>query len=88
MTKSPELKGSSFTLSALHLVDGDIKQATDHLKEKVSQAPSFFASAPVVIDITHAGNQIDFNMSLLNTKNQDKICLTLKNYKFAKGVST
>jgi hypothetical protein len=34
------------------------------------------------------GNQIDFNMSLLNTKNQDKICLTLKNYKFAKGVST
>ena len=27
-------------------------------------------------------------MSLLETKNQDKICLTLKNYKMPKGVST
>ncbi|MDX1303147.1 septum site-determining protein MinC [Photobacterium sp.] len=60
MSKSPELKGSTYTLSALHLVDGDIKQATDHLKEKVSQAASFFASAPVVIDVTLAGKQIDF----------------------------
>ncbi|EAS43869.1 septum formation inhibitor [Photobacterium profundum 3TCK] len=55
-----ELKGSSFTLSALHLVDGDIKKATDYLKEKVNQAPNFFASAPVVIDITQAGREINF----------------------------
>ncbi|MGF1790640.1 septum site-determining protein MinC [Photobacterium profundum] len=60
MTKMAELKGSSFTLSALHLVDGDIKKATDYLKEKVNQAPNFFASAPVVIDITQAGREINF----------------------------
>ena len=34
------------------------------------------------------GKQINFDMSLLDTKDQDKICLTLKNYKFARGVST
>ncbi|WP_318409886.1 septum site-determining protein MinC [Photobacterium leiognathi] len=60
MTKTTELKGSSFTLSALHLIDGDIKKATDHLKEKVELAPNFFASAPVVIDISNAGKDINF----------------------------
>lgn len=34
------------------------------------------------------GNQIDFDFSLLDTKDQDKICLTLKNYKMERGVST
>ena len=34
------------------------------------------------------GNQIEFDMHLLDSKNQDKICLTLKNYKMLKGVST
>ena len=33
-------------------------------------------------------NQIDFNTELLSTKDQDKICLTLKNYKMERGVST
>lgn len=60
MTKTTELKGSSFTLSALHLIDGDIKKATDHLKEKIELAPNFFASAPVVIDISNAGKDINF----------------------------
>ncbi|EPT9251670.1 septum site-determining protein MinC, partial [Photobacterium damselae] len=32
MTKSAELKGSSFTLSALHLNDGDITTALTQLK--------------------------------------------------------
>ncbi|MGF1690499.1 septum site-determining protein MinC [Photobacterium kagoshimensis] len=60
MTKQAELKGSSFTLSALHLSNEDIQQATDHLKEKVDQAPNFFAAAPIVIDISNAGTNIDF----------------------------
>jgi len=34
------------------------------------------------------GNQIEFKMSLLDSRNQDKICLTLKNYKMPRGVST
>lgn len=35
-----------------------------------------------------SGNQIYFDHELLNTADQDKICLTLKNYKMLKGVST
>lgn len=35
-----------------------------------------------------SGKQIEFDMRLLDTKNQEKICLTLKNYKMPKGVST
>lgn len=34
------------------------------------------------------GNPIKFDMSLLDPKDQEKICLTLKNYKMLKGVST
>lgn len=60
MTKSAELKGGSFTLSALHLVDGDIQQAVNFLKEKVEQAPHFFSAAPIVIDVSQAGNKLDF----------------------------
>ncbi|PSU32466.1 septum site-determining protein MinC [Photobacterium lutimaris] len=60
MTKSAELKGGSFTLSALHLVDGDIQQAINFLKEKVEQAPHFFSAAPIVIDVSQAGNKLDF----------------------------
>lgn len=60
MANTAELKGGSFTLSALHLVDGDIKKAADFLREKVDQAPNFFASAPVVIDISQTDDHIDF----------------------------
>lgn len=60
MTKSAELKGGSYTLSALHLVDGDIPKAADFLKQKVDQAPHFFAAAPVVIDISQVSDTIDF----------------------------
>ena len=33
-------------------------------------------------------NELQFDMSMLDEKDQDKICLTLKNYKMEKGVST
>ena len=73
MTKTAELKGGSFTLSALHLVDGDIQKATDFLKEKVSQAPNFFAAAPVVIDISQAGDDIDFDLLKTGVQNAGMI---------------
>ena len=60
MTKIAELKGSSFTLSALHLVDNDISKVTNQLKDKVELAPNFFASAPVVIDISQVDTEINF----------------------------
>ncbi|ODP98663.1 MULTISPECIES: septum site-determining protein MinC [Salinivibrio] len=52
MLKQPELKGSTFTLSVLHLVDDNFAAAANVLTEKVTQAPAFFQGAPVVADIS------------------------------------
>ncbi|CAM2809270.1 septum site-determining protein MinC [Vibrio mytili] len=60
MTHSPDLKGSSFTLSVLHLSDNKIINTVEFLQEKVSQAPSFFQSAPLVINIAKVAGDIDF----------------------------
>lgn len=48
---SIELKGSLFTLSVLHLTDNDLTELSKALQQKVAQAPSFFLSAPVVVNI-------------------------------------
>ncbi|WP_029686803.1 septum site-determining protein MinC [Tatumella saanichensis] len=52
MSQTPiELKGSSFTLSVIHLhhsQPGVIRQA---LQEKIEQAPAFLKNAPVVLNI-------------------------------------
>ncbi len=61
MSNTPDLKGSSFTLSVLHLPDSDINNSIEFLKEKVAQAPAFFAHAPVVINISQVKEEIDFN---------------------------
>lgn len=60
MSTSPDLKGSSFTLSVLHLADNEITKATDFLKEKVAQAPAFFSSAPIVINVSQVEGKIDY----------------------------
>ncbi len=60
MSRTPDLKGSSFTLSVLHLSDNNVEQAIHFLQEKVDQAPGFFASAPVVINIDKVTNDVDF----------------------------
>ncbi len=60
MTKIAELKGSSFTLSVLQLFDNDVNAIRDFLSEKVQQAPAFFASAPVIIDISQCKKTISF----------------------------
>ncbi|PSW18739.1 septum site-determining protein MinC [Photobacterium sanctipauli] len=73
MAKTAELKGGSFTLSALHLVDGDITKAADFLKQKVEQAPNFFAAAPVVIDISQADSSIDFALLQQSVKHAGMI---------------
>ncbi|WP_413111348.1 septum site-determining protein MinC [Thaumasiovibrio sp. DFM-14] len=58
MNKIAELKGSSFTLSVLRLFSSDQEAIGDYLSEKVKQAPAFFASAPVVIDISQCENDL------------------------------
>ncbi|MGO1297096.1 MAG: septum site-determining protein MinC [Vibrio sp.] len=60
MSNIPDLKGSSFTLSVLHLSDNQVANCVDFLKQKVDQAPAFFAGAPVVINIEKVGGEIDF----------------------------
>lgn len=69
MSNTPDLKGSSFTLSVLHLCDDDVVKTASFLKDKVAQAPAFFASAPVVINIAEVKNELDF--SLLKQSIQD-----------------
>ena len=61
MAQSPDLKGSSFTLSVLHLFNNDVSETLAYLDEKVAKAPSFFASAPVVLNIEKVEGDIDFN---------------------------
>ncbi|MBM7454624.1 septum site-determining protein MinC [Oceanisphaera litoralis] len=46
-----ELKGSSFTLSVVHMTDGDIQRVKQQLAEKIALAPAFFRAAPLVINI-------------------------------------
>ncbi|KJR28429.1 septum site-determining protein MinC [Vibrio navarrensis] len=61
MSRTPDLKGSSFTLSVLHLTDCSVDSAIEFVQEKVDQAPAFFASAPVVINIAEVEGDIDFD---------------------------
>ncbi|ATF09073.1 septum site-determining protein MinC [Candidatus Enterovibrio altilux] len=62
MTKQSELKGSSFTLSVLHLLDDDLTSAMNMLSKKVSQAPAFFDGAPVIVDISRLHRQPNFDV--------------------------
>jgi len=52
MSQSPiELKGSSFTLSVVHLHSSQPEVIHQALQEKVEQAPAFLKNAPVVINV-------------------------------------
>ena len=46
-----ELKGSSFTLSVVHIAEQDINVVKRLLAEKIAVAPAFFRAAPLVINI-------------------------------------
>ena len=55
-----ELKGSTFTLSVLHLTDTDPQQIKELLETKVAQAPQFFNFAPLVVNVERLENTPDF----------------------------
>lgn len=55
-----ELKGSSFTLSVVHITDQDITEVKRLLAEKVALAPDFFRAAPLVINIEKLLHMPDF----------------------------
>ncbi|MCC5880312.1 MAG: septum site-determining protein MinC [Idiomarina sp.] len=60
MSSTPVLKGSSFTFSILQLFNNDIQQAADYLAQKISQAPSFFKFAPVVLNVEQVSGELDY----------------------------
>lgn len=54
MSNTPiELKGSSFTLSVVHLHEAEPKVIHQALKDKIAQAPTFFKTCPVVLTSVH-----------------------------------
>ncbi|QMV13986.1 septum site-determining protein MinC [Vibrio spartinae] len=61
MSITPDLKGSSFTLSVLHIADSEISKSVEFLKEKVTQAPAFFTAAPIVLNIAQVEGELDFH---------------------------
>ncbi|RYV01245.1 septum site-determining protein MinC [Shewanella sp. OPT22] len=47
-----ELKGSSFTLSVLHLKTSNLEQIKSELVAKIALAPHFFIGAPLVLNLS------------------------------------
>jgi septum site-determining protein MinC len=57
---SIEFKGSSFTLSVLHLKTTTLADLREDLIKKVAQAPDFFYLVPIVVDIERVDSSIDY----------------------------
>ncbi|MDO6507727.1 septum site-determining protein MinC [Colwellia sp. 4_MG-2023] len=57
---SIEFKGSSFTLSVLHLKSSELADIRADLTKKVAQAPDFFYLVPVVVNIEQLSCSIDY----------------------------
>ncbi len=55
-----ELKGSTFTLSVLHLAGTDPQHIRELLGSKVAQAPQFFHFAPLVLNVKQLDHVPDF----------------------------
>jgi len=58
---SIEFKGSSFTLSVLHLKTSELADIRIDLDKKVAQAPDFFYLVPLVVNIEKLTCSIDYN---------------------------
>lgn len=73
MVKSSlELKGSSFTLSVLHIQSNNLQDIDNELSAKLAQAPQFFLGAPLVVNLSEVDDN-NFNLAelkkLLTEKN-------------------
>lgn len=55
-----ELKGTTFTISVLHISDGKPERIRQLLAAKVAQAPQFFNCAPLVINVERLTDIPDF----------------------------
>ncbi|MDA3133232.1 septum site-determining protein MinC [Atlantibacter subterraneus] len=61
MSNTPiELKGSSFTLSVVHLHDAHPEVIRKALEDKIAQAPAFLKNAPVVVNISNLEGKLNW----------------------------
>ncbi|MEC4724347.1 septum site-determining protein MinC [Shewanella sp. D64] len=63
-TPSLELKGSSFTLSVLHINQVDLEKVTIELDSKLAIAPQFFIGAPLVVNLGRI-KDTEYNLAAL-----------------------
>ncbi|NRD73842.1 septum site-determining protein MinC [Shewanella sp. VB17] len=63
-TPSLELKGSSFTLSVLHINHLDLEKVASELESKLAIAPQFFIGAPLVVNLSRI-TQPEYNLAAL-----------------------
>ncbi|XBS68290.1 septum site-determining protein MinC [Acerihabitans sp. KWT182] len=61
MSQTPiELKGSSFTLSVIHVHDAQPEDIRQALQKKIEQAPDFLKEAPVVINVSSLPHDVNW----------------------------
>ena len=61
MSQTPiELKGSSFTLSVVHLHHSQPEVIRQALQDKIDQAPAFLQNAPVVLNVSALNGDINW----------------------------
>jgi len=61
MPQSPiEFKGSSFTLSVVHLHHSQPEVIRQALEEKINQAPAFLQNAPVVLNVSALSGDVNW----------------------------
>ncbi len=61
MSQTPiEFKGSSFTLSVVHLHHHDPEVIRKALQDKIEQAPAFLKNAPVVLNVAALNGEVNW----------------------------
>ena len=66
-----ELKGTTFTISVLHLSDGNPARIRQLLEAKVAQAPQFFNCAPLVLNVDRLEAIPDFEQLREQVESED-----------------
>jgi len=62
MSNTPiELKGSSFTLSVVHLHEAEPEVIRQALEDKIAQAPAFLKHAPVVVNVSGLESPVNWS---------------------------
>lgn len=56
--KTIGLKGTSFTLSVLHMINGNLDEIRTYLEDKISLSPAFFKGAPLVLNMENMSGDI------------------------------